>query len=175
MKSTKNKLYTIIFIFIFFNIELSSQSIQWNPKETGYYQIIDNELIFKSTKGKKDLIILSKKDISPNNGKPLEIKNYSFSKDREKILIFTNTKKVWRYETKGDYWVFNLKNKELKKLGNTLPESSLMFAKFSPDGKNIAYVSKENSETNTIRNSSTNANIYIENLTKNTIKKSRIK
>ena len=171
MKSTKNKLYTIIFIFIFFNIELSSQSIQWNPKETGYYQIIDNELIFKSTKGKKDLIILNKKDISPNNGKPLEIKNYSFSKDRDKILIFTNTKKVWRYETKGDYWVFNLKNKELKKLGNTLPESSLMFAKFSPDGKNIAYVSKENSETNTIRNSSTNANIYIENLTKNTIKK----
>ena len=58
MKSTKNKLYTIIFIFMFFNIELSSQSIQWNPKETGYYQIIDNELIFKSTKGKKDLIIL---------------------------------------------------------------------------------------------------------------------
>ena len=171
MKSTKNKLYTIIFILIFFNIELSSQSIQWNPKETGYYQIIDNELIFKSTKGKKDLIILSKKDISPNNGKPLEIKNYSFSKDREKILIFTNTKKVWRYETKGDYWVFNLKNKELKKLGNTLPESSLMFAKFSPDGENIAYVSKENSETNTIRNSSTNANIYIENITKNTIKK----
>ena len=171
MKSTKNKLYTIIFILIFFNIELSSQSIQWNPKETGYYQIIDNELIFKSTKGKKDLIILSKKDISPNNGKPLEIKNYSFSKDRQKILIFTNTKKVWRYETKGDYWVFNLKNKELKKLGNTLPESSLMFAKFSPDGENIAYVSKENSETNTIRNSSTNANIYIENITKNTIKK----
>ena len=81
MKSTKNKLYTIIFIFIFFNIELSSQSIQWNPKETGYYQIIDNELIFlRSTKGKKDLIILSKKDISPNNEKPLEIKNYSFQK-----------------------------------------------------------------------------------------------
>ena len=134
---------------------MSSQSIQWNPKETGYYQIIDNELIFKSTKRKKDLIILSKKDISPNNGKPLEIKNYSFSKDREKILIFTNTKKVWRYETKGDYWVFDLKTKKLIKLGNNLPESSLMFAKFSPDGKNVAYVSKENSVKNAVRNSST--------------------
>ncbi len=97
MKSIKNKLYTIIFIFIVANIELSSQSIQWNPKETGYYQLIDNELIFKSTKGEKDLIILNKNNISPNNGMPLEIKNYSFSKDREKILIFTNTKKVWSF------------------------------------------------------------------------------
>ena len=171
MKSIKNKLYTIIFIFIFCHIELSSQSIQWNPKETGYYQVINNELIFKSTGGEKDLIILSKKELSPNNKSSLEIKNYSFSKDREKILIFTNTKKVWRYETKGDYWVFDLKAKELKKLGNNLPESSLMFAKFSPDGKNVAYVSKENSVKNAVRNSSTNANIYIENLVTNTIKK----
>ena len=27
---------------------------------------------------------------------------------RQKLLIFTNTKRVWRKETRGDYWVFDL-------------------------------------------------------------------
>ena len=48
--------------------------------------------------------------------------------------------------------------------------SSLMFAKFSPDEQYVAYVSKEKSESG-IRNSSTSANIYIENLENKKVKK----
>lgn len=59
-------------------------------------------------------------------------------------LDFTNTRRVWRYNTRGDYYLVNLKTGERRKLGQGLPESSLMFAKFSPDGQKVAYVSQNN-------------------------------
>ena len=37
--------------------------------------------------------------------KPLEIEAYEWSADRSKLLIFTNTRRVWRLNTRGDYWV----------------------------------------------------------------------
>tara|TARA_B100000609_G_scaffold26282_1_gene18408 strand:- start:1669 stop:3540 length:1872 start_codon:yes stop_codon:yes gene_type:complete len=48
--------------------------------------------------------------------------------------------------------------------------SSLMFAKFSPNENFVAYVSKEENE-NEVRNSSTSANIFLENLESRAIKK----
>ena len=57
---------------------------------------------------------------------------------------FTNTRKVWRQNSRGDYWVLNLANGKLKQLGKGLEEATLMFAKFSPDGARVAYVSKLN-------------------------------
>ncbi len=47
-------------------------------------------------------------------------------------------------DTKGDYWILDLKNKSLKQIGQGLSESSLLFAKFSPDGAQVAYVSNQN-------------------------------
>ena len=74
----------------------------------------------------------------------LSISNYEWSPDKNMLLIFTNTARVWRYNTSGDYWVLNLSTKKLMKLGGDAPESSLMFAKFSPDNKKVAYVSEHN-------------------------------
>jgi dipeptidyl-peptidase 4 len=59
-------------------------------------------------------------------------------------LLFTNTKKVWRQNTKGDYWVYDISLKKLQQLGKTKPASTLMFAKLSPDGSKAAYVSEYN-------------------------------
>ena len=165
----KKILVILTLIFLTNSSELLAQSIQWNNDESGFYRIQDNELILHSTNGDKEIVIISKKDLSPINSTPLKLKGYQFSIDRNKVLIFTNTKRVWRQETKGDYWILDLNNKKLTKLGKGLPESSLMFAKFSPDGNNVAYVGKEN--TNKVRNSTTNTNIFIENLSNNQIKK----
>ena len=79
-----------------------------------------------------------------------------FSENQEKVLLFTDTKKVWRYNTRGAYWVLNRQTGELHQLGKGLPESSLMFAKFSPDASKVAYVSKNN--------------IYVEDLATKTYK-----
>ena len=65
---------------------------------------------------------------------PLAVASYQWSRDRRQPLLFTNTKKVWRENTRGDYWVLDRSARTLRKLGGDAPESSLMFAKFSPDG-----------------------------------------
>ena len=72
--------------------------------------------------------------------KPLKIDDYAWSKDGKRLLLFTNTKKVWRRNTRGDYWVLELSTGKLHRLGAGGPESSLMFARFSPDGGRAAYV-----------------------------------
>ena len=102
-------------------------------------------------------MLVSPQQLTPaGKTQSLEIKSFSFSADFKKILIYTNSKKVWRYETRGDYWVYNLSDSSLKQLGKSLPASSLMFAKFSPDGSKAAYVSGHN--------------IYVEDLASHTIK-----
>src|SRR5450432_2053830 len=106
-------------------------------------------------KGKSDLITATQ--LTPAGEKEaLSIKNFFFSPDFKKILIFTNAKKVWRYETRGDYWVYNLSDGALQQLGKSLPPSSLMFAKISPDGSKAAYVSGHN--------------IYVEELSTHVVK-----
>ena len=90
-------------------------------------------------------VLISAAQLVPGAGrKPLSIDDYEWSDDNSKLLLFTNTKKVWRYNTRGDYWVLNREKGQLTQLGKGLPESSLMFAKFSPDGSKLAYVSQLN-------------------------------
>jgi dipeptidyl-peptidase 4 len=71
---------------------------------------------------------------------PLDIEDYAWSKDARHLLIFTNTRKVWRDNTRGDYWILDTESKRLHQVGGGAPEASLMFAKFSPDGSQVAYV-----------------------------------
>ena len=74
----------------------------------------------------------------------LGISNYGWSEDGTKLLIFTNTTRVWRFNTMGDYWVLDLETGRLRQVGADRPESSLMYAKFSPDGSRVGYVSENN-------------------------------
>jgi dipeptidyl-peptidase-4 len=78
------------------------------------------------------------------------VRSFTFSADNSKVLIYTNTRRVWRYDTRGDYWVLNTADGTLHQLGRQCPEATMMFAKFSPDGTRVAYVSKNN--------------IYVENI-----------
>jgi dipeptidyl-peptidase 4 len=87
-------------------------------------------------------VLVSSDMLTPKGAeKPLSIDSYQWSHDKTKLLVFTNTERVWRYNTRGDYWVLDVKFKSLMQVGGNAPPSSLMFAKFSPDAKNVAYVS----------------------------------
>lgn len=132
--------------------EEKMETFQWS-KLGAYYFSLE-----KPTAGKdgKDLVrhdaatgersvILAAKDFTPEGAnKPLALSDFTFSKDEQQVLIFTNTKKVWRKSTRGDYWVLDLPTKRLRKLGGDATTSTLMFAKFSPDGTRVAYVRKNN-------------------------------
>jgi dipeptidyl-peptidase-4 len=90
-------------------------------------------------------VLISSAQLTPAAGrKPLAISDYVWSGDGGKLLIFTNTRKVWRLNTRGDYWVLDRKSGSLKQVGAAAPEASLMFAKFSPDATRVGYVRANN-------------------------------
>lgn len=86
-------------------------------------------------------VLATAQDMTPPGAKkPLTVAEVHFSMDENHVLLFTNTKKVWRKNTRGDYWLLDLASKRLQKLGGDGPEATMMFAKFSPDGTRVAFV-----------------------------------
>jgi len=99
---------------------------------------------YDAASGQRTVLVDAAKLTPKGAQKPLEIEDYEWSDDKSQLLVFTNTRRVWRQNTRGDYWVLNLKTGALHKLGGAAPEASLMFAKFSPDGMRVGYVSRNN-------------------------------
>ncbi len=94
--------------------------------------------------GKIEIIVPENLFIPDGQTKPINVEDYEFSEDNSKLLLYTNSKKVWRVNSRGDYWTLDLATKQLKKLGGDIPTSTMMFATFSPDGKSVAFVHKNN-------------------------------
>jgi len=98
---------------------------------------------YDTATGKNREVLITAAQLTPEGGKePLEIAALSWSKDNQRVLIFTNTRRVWRTNSRGDYWFLDRKAGKLKKLGGDAPEASLMYAKFNPDATSAAYVKK---------------------------------
>ena len=90
-------------------------------------------------------ILVSASELIPAGEKSaLRIENYEWSAGMNRVLIFTNSRQVWRQNTRGDYWVLDRGTHKLSKLGGDAAPSTLMFAKFSPDGSKVAYVRANN-------------------------------
>ena len=90
--------------------------------------------------GEQSILVAASTLVPEGAEKPLEIKDYSWSEDGRFVLISTNTVKFRRLESFGDYWLLDLTNSDLRQIGTDAKPSSLMYAKFSPDSSNIAYM-----------------------------------
>lgn len=148
MKNVKKSLNIFkilaLICFFFFNFNGKAQ-VNWTNDGDSYYKLEKNQLLTYTLPNHDTKTVITKEQLTPaDTSEPLNVAHFSFSSDQQKVLLFTNTKKVWRLNTKGDYWVFNFKTNTLRQIGKSLPPSSLMFAKFSPDGNTIAYVSNNN-------------------------------
>src|SRR5271168_3695989 len=99
---------------------------------------------YQTATGARDILIAASRLIPAGEKAPLAVEDYAMSSDGRQVLVFTNSKTVWRQNTRGDYWVLDLKSGALRKLGGDAPASSLMFAKFSPDNSRVGYVSGNN-------------------------------
>ena len=134
------------------------QGVRWQKDNSGYTTLElsadrkGRDIVFTDALTGEEKTLVEASSLTPvGKDKPLSIYDYIWSNDESKLLIFTNTRRVWRSNTKGDYWVLDLKTKKLHQIGKSKPEATLMFAKFSPDASKVAYVSQ--------------LNIYVEDIT----------
>lgn len=126
-------------------------SVRWMKDNKGYSAMEENPtvggkdiVVYDAETGKRAVLVSAEKLIPEGENNPLIISDYNWSDDNSKLLIFTNTRKVWRYHTRGDYWVLDLKTGKLTQIGKSMEETRLMFAKFSPDGKMVGFLYKNN-------------------------------
>ncbi|MEL1239572.1 S9 family peptidase [Flavobacterium flavipallidum] len=142
-----NKFVLVIFFFInavFGQVSLDLNRINWLPESHSFWVNEKGGLvIYNADELDKKTVFLTKDQLNAI-GFQGGIEEIIWNATQDKILIYTNSQRVWRANTKGDYWFIDLTTKKGRQVGKSLDKSSLMFAKFSNDGKTIAYVSKHN-------------------------------
>lgn len=139
--------FSVLLVLLAFVPVLHAQrsSITWSADGNGFYTSDSTGIVLTSLPTMARRVVVSAATLTPaGKEKPLTVRSFAISEDGKRFLIYTNTKRVWRYDTRGDYWVLDAAAGTLRQLGADLPESSLMFAKFSPDGKRVAFVSRRN-------------------------------
>ena len=151
-------LTTIVFFGQIIFLSLFAQTMKWTADGISYFTKKNGGIVKTQLPDMDVSDVVNKKDLTPIGWeKPLPIDDFYFTDDEKKVLIYTNSQRVWRYKTRGDYWLYDLGSKSLKQLGKDRPEATLMFAKISPTGTHAAYVSERN--------------VYVENLSNGDIKK----
>ncbi|MGL6094694.1 MAG: DPP IV N-terminal domain-containing protein, partial [Fimbriiglobus sp.] len=103
-----------------------------------------SDIVRVDAAGAAEVLVAADKLVPPGKKAPLAVHGYEFSKDLDVVLIFTNSVRVWRQNTRGDYWTFRRSTGALTRLGGDAKPSTLMFAKLSPDGTRVGYVRGNN-------------------------------
>jgi dipeptidyl-peptidase 4 len=127
-------------------------SMRWLGDGQGYISLDPStdatggrDLVRHDTRSRESTILVPASAlIPPGSDAPLAVDDYTFSSDQARLLIFTNSQRVWRTNSRGDYWVLDRSSHELHKLGGDAPPASLMHAKFAPGGSRVAYVRSNN-------------------------------
>src|SRR5260370_38887372 len=126
--------------------------VQWQADGSGYLALEPSPgkqnavdiVRYDAGSGARSILVSADRLIPPAAAAPLLVEQFDFSQDGKKVLLFTNSQRVWRSNTRGDYWVFDLTGGKLKKLGGGAKPLTLMLAKFSPDGTRVGYVREDN-------------------------------
>ncbi len=103
------------------------------PRGTGIVE-------YSAADGSRKVLVTAKMLRPEPSGAALVVENYAWSEDASHLLIFTNSQRVWRQNTRGDFWVLDMRSGALHRVGASTEPATLMFAKFSPDGSHVAYV-----------------------------------
>src|SRR5690349_1231774 len=92
--------------------------------------------------GAKQLLVRGRDLVPPGATRPIGIEEYGFSEDGTKLLIFTNSARVWRQNTKGTFFVWDFAARRLTPVSAN--PGYQQFAKFSPDGRLVGFVRNNN-------------------------------
>ncbi|MBN8826175.1 MAG: S9 family peptidase [Spirosoma sp.] len=125
--------------------QVPGRQVHWSADGNAYTSIEQGDLVKTDIRTGSKTVLLPKAKLQPTTRKqPSPIADFTFSSDSSSLLLFTNTARVWRYNTRGDYYLVNRATGEMRQLGKGRPSQSLMYAKLSPDSRKVAYVSEHN-------------------------------
>ncbi len=114
-------LCSILILFSFAVLaQFRAKEINWTPDGESMLTLEKGNIVKTTLKTGNKEIIVNASDLTPQDkSDPLRFNIYSFTPDYSKLLIFTNTAKVWRYNTRGDYWILNLTTHKLNPVSYT--------------------------------------------------------
>ncbi len=96
----------------------------------------------EAVSGAKQVLVRGSDLVPRGADHPIAIEEYHFSADGSRLLIFTNSARVWRQNTKGTFFVWDFAARRLVPV-STQPGYQ-QFAKFSPDARRVAFVRDNN-------------------------------
>ena len=100
-------------------------SLRWMEDHIHYSTLENNrekdcsEIIrYNVRSGEREVLVDAEKLVPTNSNDPIQVSDYQWSNDDSLILLFTNTQRVWRHHTRGDYWVLDMNSGKLVQLGH---------------------------------------------------------
>ena len=100
------------------------------PAEGGGRDIVRHD----PATGGREVLVPASTLIPAGASRPLGIADYDWSDDGTALIVFTNTRRVWRQNTRGDYWVLDRESGALAQARRRVstPPTWFQFAKFDP-------------------------------------------
>ncbi|WP_460912344.1 S9 family peptidase [Spirosoma areae] len=119
--------------------------MHWSADGNALATVEQGDLVLTDIRTGRKTVLLAKDNLHrPGSDQVMPVTDFAFTPDSASVLIFTNTARVWRYNTKGDYYLINRTGGQARQVGKERPPQSMMYAKLSPDGRTVAYVSEHN-------------------------------
>ena len=115
MKKLKGRIIPSVLpaIFLLSALRCDAQSgtgVVWDNSGNSYYQIKNAGIVNISLPDNKETLIASKNKLQVSGKSLSGVESFTVSNDNKTFLLFMKAKKVWNYKTRGDYWVYQLKD-----------------------------------------------------------------
>jgi dipeptidyl-peptidase 4 len=118
----------------------SLPEIQWMDDGQRYTFVGENGdlMVEDAASGRREVLVPVASLVPQGATAPIDIEGYEWAQGERKLLVYTNTQRVWRSNTRGKYYVWDLDRRTLTP-ASTQPGWQ-QFAKFSPDGGKVGFV-----------------------------------
>ena len=113
----------------------------WMEDGRSYSALTEKGLVRVDAATLAETVIVPQAAFVPEGAaRPLRVEDYTWSEDKTKLVVYTNSRRVWRRNTRGDYWLLDVAAGTVRQLGKGLEPSRMMYGKLSPAGDRFAYV-----------------------------------
>jgi dipeptidyl-peptidase-4 len=77
-----------------------------------------NEIVeYNTVSGERKVVVSARQLTPPGGARALTVDDYEWSGDGQRLLIYTESRKVWRTNSRGDYWVLDRAAGKLQRCG----------------------------------------------------------